>query len=140
VALPNHQRICEMAVHSGREQRSRITLKPVLLPRDAAAGRRGWDFQADASALEFPVYTSVGWDDGADDLTGEAMPPSLVGASPYARFAYGRPRVEAALGAYPLSGTGWYGGREDRDIPDTPMDEWETGVEAFLAEWRNRHE
>jgi hypothetical protein len=37
------------------------------------------------------------------------------------------------------SGTGVFGDKDDRLIPDMPLDEWEAGVEAFLQEWQARH-
>lgn len=43
------------------------------------------------------------------------------------------PRVPGAPAASPLSGAGVYGSGE-REIPDTPLAEWNAGVDALLAE------
>lgn len=42
--------------------------------------------------------------------------------------------VFPASTASPLSGTGVYGQEWPREIPDTPLDEWNAGVDALLAE------
>lgn len=39
----------------------------------------------------------------------------------------------------PFATSGLCGSTEDADIPDTPLDEWKAGVEAFLQEWEARH-